>query len=318
MRVRRAGTLAWLLSCSAHCLPHSDRPSRLSAAPGWVLDERTERNAESTWPPSCPPGQRNAVQDECMEAVQAAAVYEGLDVVSYMKVVDVPQDDGAVPYGCSYSHAGNGGGHAVFNRNPAGRSDSSVDGLTYRLACIDGDASAEGALSRPGALSEAECLTQLNSLPDAVVAVHEGLIWCPTAKAGTTSMTRVLNRRFNGADVDLARAWTAADRLVGNAAEVCIPAGTMSRAAKHLFCAQRSALSFSVMRNPWERVLSFYIEKVAAGEHRPALVERILHDIGLPVGDTISFPQFVLWLSGTQPGPDDDVHIMPWCASHMP
>jgi len=32
-------------------------------------------------------------------------------------------------------------------------------------------------------------------LPEAVVAPSEGLIWCPTAKAGTTSILALLNRK---------------------------------------------------------------------------------------------------------------------------
>ena len=266
-----------------------------------------------------------------MEAVQAATLDEGLAAPSRLKVVDVAQDDGAVPYGCSYSQA-SGVGHALFNSNLAGRSDSSDDGETYRLACIEDAASADelgssrNALSgevrslrqRASALSKAECLAQLHRLPQAIVVLHEGLIWCPTAKAGSTSMIQILNRRFNAADVDLARAWTTVDRLVGNAAEACVPAGSMHPHEKQKFCNQRNALSFSVMRNPWERVLSFYIEKIAAGQKRPGLVERILHDLGLAAGDAISFPQFVLWLSGTQPDPDDDVHIMTWCAPRLP
>ena len=69
------------------------------------------------------------------------------------------------------------------------------------------------------------------------------------------------------------------------------------------------------MRNPWERVVSVYVEKIVAGYNgRLELRERIVHDLGLPADalDAITFPQFVLWLSQTEPDPEDDVHIMPW------
>ena len=59
--------------------------------------------------------------------------------------------------------------------------------------------------------------------------------------------------------------------------------------------------------------------QVAATQEREAwsntgggLVGLILHDLGLSAGDTISFSQFVLWLSTKEPGSGDNIHIMPW------
>ena len=94
----------------------------------------------------------------------------------------------------------------------------------------------------------------------------------------------------------------------------------MDQAARRGFCARGTALSFSVMRSPWERVLSSYLEKVAATQveseawsnKEGGLVGLILHDLGLRPGATISFSQFVLWLSAKEPGSDDNIHIMPW------
>ena len=179
----------------------------------------------------------------------------------------------------------------------------------------------------PRPLSETECMAQLDMLPDAVVALSEGLIWCPTAKAGTTSILALLNRKFNSPAVGFRRS-VAADnyagwRLTGNAAQECVQADSMDQLAKHRFCAKGNALSFSVMRSPWERVLSCYLEKVAAtqkveawssGDHPGGLVEIIIHDLDLVASETISFSQFVRWLAGKQPGKDDNIHIMPWCA----
>ena len=45
-------------------------------------------------------------------------------------------------------------------------------------------------------------MTQLDMLPDAVVAPSEGLIWCPTAKAGTTSILALLNRKKGEGEKD--------------------------------------------------------------------------------------------------------------------
>ena len=120
-----------------------------------------------------------------MEAVQAAALHEGLEAPANLKVVDVALEDGSeddsqdvrwqhdgVPYGCSYGRDGAGAGHALFNSDPAGRSDSSDRGVTYRLACVNDATSTDEGPPRSGALSEAECLEQLSSLPQAVVHVH--------------------------------------------------------------------------------------------------------------------------------------------------
>ena len=88
----------------------------------------------------------------------------------------------------------------------------------------------------PRPLSEAECMTQLDRLPDAVVAPSEGLIWCPTAKAGTTSILALLNRKFNGA-VRLQRAHASGNyagwRLTGNAADECVRASSMDQVGRH-------------------------------------------------------------------------------------
>ena len=90
----------------------------------------------------------------------------------------------------------------------------------------------------PRPLSEAECMRQLVSLPEAVVAPSEGLLWCPTAKAGTTSILAMLNRKFNGAAVGLQRAHAshatdnyAGWRLTGNAAQQCVRADSMDEVA---------------------------------------------------------------------------------------
>ena len=90
----------------------------------------------STWPTQCVAG--------CMEAVQAAAL-QGWG--ASRKVVDVAlgrqrgrfsgrrwQHDGV--HGCSYGPTAPIAGHALFNSDPAGRSDSDR-GVTYRLACVN-------------------------------------------------------------------------------------------------------------------------------------------------------------------------------------
>ena len=47
-----------------------------AGASGWVLDPRLERSSE------CPPGQRNAAEEECVSAVQEATQREGVQVTT--------------------------------------------------------------------------------------------------------------------------------------------------------------------------------------------------------------------------------------------
>ena len=46
-------------------------------------------------------------------------------------------------------------------------------------------------------LSKQACLDQLNSLPNALVEPESGLIWCPNSKAGTTTMTEILQNKLD-------------------------------------------------------------------------------------------------------------------------
>ena len=110
-------------------LPHASAAlAGRERASGWSLDPRVyEKPGQFT---GCPAGQRNAVESECLAAVQEATAAEGLAFEGHtFKVLDAGAD-GWVPSGCSYSRGH--GLQAVFNRNPAGRNWRS-----YPLACID-------------------------------------------------------------------------------------------------------------------------------------------------------------------------------------
>ena len=102
------------------------------------------------------------------------------------------------------------------------------------------------------------------------------------------------------------------DRLTPRAQERCVDAGEMSWEAKQAFCARGDALSFTVLRNPWERTVSAYLGKVASGSIAPD-------------GDrshTLSFAQFVQWLSShadrEEDGSEINIHFMSWCAFAWP
>lgn len=158
-------------------------------------------------------------------------------------------------------------------------------------------------------LSKQACLDQLDSLPNAVVEPESGLIWCPNAKAGTTTMTKILQNKL---DPNYKKLYGPRDRLSPSAQEKCFEASTMSWEAKQAFCERGNALSFSILRNPWERTVSAYLNKVATG-------------IIAPDGDRshiFSFAQFVQWLSShgdrEEDGSEINIHFMSWCAFAWP
>ena len=107
----------------------------------WTLDPRAY-----AWPgqfTGCPEGQRNAVENECLAAVEEVAAKLGTPLaVHYLKVVDAG-DDGWVPSGCSYSRGH--GLQAMFNRNPAGRNTESYPLVCSKLIDIEDEAQATAA-----------------------------------------------------------------------------------------------------------------------------------------------------------------------------
>ena len=161
-------------------------------------------------------------------------------------------------------------------------------------------------------LSKEVCLDQLKALPHALVVPEAGLMWCPNAKAGTSTMTKILQRKLDPrADLINEMASPAGleetsprGRLSESAQEKCVDAGTLSWEAKQAFCERGDALSFTILRNPWERTVSAYLSKVARGEISPD-------------GDashTLSFSQFVQWLSSNNDSDDFNIHFLSWCA----
>ena len=155
-------------------------------------------------------------------------------------------------------------------------------------------------------LSKQACLDQLNSLPNALVEPESGLIWCPTSKAGTTTMTEILQNKLDPrSNANLSKKlWNTRDRLSPGAQAKCFDASTMSWDAKQAFCERGDALSFTILRNPWERTVSCYLDKVATGAIAP----------DWDTSHILSFSQFVQWLSSHSDSDDLDIHFMSWCA----
>jgi len=99
--------------------PYATRTVVLSSrTSGWTLSAN-----------ECPAGQRNAAKSECLSAVQEAAQSAGLEAPDSIKNVDDGPAAG-VPPGCFYSHDSKA---AIFNVNPAGRSDESYQGKSNAL-----------------------------------------------------------------------------------------------------------------------------------------------------------------------------------------
>ena len=153
-------------------------------------------------------------------------------------------------------------------------------------------------------LSYQACLDQLNALPNALVVPEEGLIWCPNAKAGTTTMTMTLQHKLREDANVTALKMSPRDRLTPRAQERCIDASDMSWEARQAFCARGDALSFTILRNPWERTASCYLDKVAKGTIAP----------DWDTSHIMSFSQFVQWLSKNGDSAALDHHFMSWCA----
>ena len=119
----------------------SEADSAQTMPVGWSLDPRVyEEPGQFT---GCPAGQRNAVESECLAAVQEVmhATGETLEH-NDLKEVDAGAE-GWVPYGCSYSRGH--GQRAIFNRNPAGRNWKS-----YPLVCVKDEAHATTAEEQRG------------------------------------------------------------------------------------------------------------------------------------------------------------------------
>ena len=156
-------------------------------------------------------------------------------------------------------------------------------------------------------LSKQACLDQLNSLPNALVEPESGLIWCPNSKAGTTTMSEILQNKLDpGAPCPLCnkKLWNTRDRLSPSAQAKCFDASAMSLDAKQAFCERGNALSFTILRNPWERTASCYLDKVAKGTIAP----------DWDTSHIMSFSQFVQWLSKNGDSAALDHHFMSWCA----
>lgn len=136
-----------------------------------------------------------------------------------------------------------------------------------------------------------------------VVAPQHGLIWCPNAKVGTTTWYEILRRKLTPRLKTLPRCFPTAcpDARAGKRPPRNYPLVLPKRMSGAVgLCDRRRFVSFTFVRNPWDRLASAYLSKIARPtiKDRQALAvqERIRTLFGLRRGKRIAFGQFVRWV----------------------
>ena len=169
-----------------------------------------------------------------------------------------------------------------------------------------------------------------------MVIPERGLIWCPNAKVGSSTMVGVLplligpnasarpqTRRLVEREslVHDVPPWAHHGAALGRLRKNLQPAdrhrvvfaSEMEKAARQELCTSGRALTFTTVRSPWERMVSAYLDKVAdgsGGKRGSVDVSSIRRFLGMPAGEPIPFAGLLEFVS-KQPDKKIDIHFMP-------
>jgi len=189
--------------------------------------------------------------------------------------------------------------------------------LCALIRCVHADQSDRGIDARARARTKAtQLMDSADVLPPVqcqrlmanemlVVAPQHGLIWCPNAKVGTTTWYEILRRKLTPRLTQLPRCFPTAcpDERALSAGRplrnypLVLPK-RMPSAVR--LCDRRRFVSFTFVRNPWDRLASAYLSKISRPtvKDRQALAvqARIRTLFGLRRGQRIAFGQFVRWV----------------------